>query len=360
MCFIEKGMTFERLDEHLSNAQRVGVSTDSGRFIFLSDAHKWDRTDVDRFNSVEQVYLSALKYYNEQDFSLVLLGDIEEGAGCNLSDVVNHYPRTFEAEAKFLPNRYWRVYGNHDHDWKKKEVRALLDRAMDSQVEVYPALVLGDNVMVVHGHEGDFFSDEVRGVIQIALRLFKKLFERLKRHSINTAENSRVRDRRAKLLYKWGKRNGMLIIAGHTHAAYFESISLTRLNSKLVRHLEHKVKAMPQSRLLAGERENLERKKRFMEVHDRFWKKNRSLPRGSLPLYFNTGCCKYDDGLTGIEIAEGNISLVKWTSASGSDPKREILASRRISRIVNGIMPLIIKRRNRRSRASRGARGSKQ
>ncbi len=337
MAFTERGMTFERLDDHLRRAKSVPLSPDLGRFIILSDAHKWDRSAVDLFRNVERVYLNALKYYDERNFTLVLLGDIEEGAGDRLRHVLEKYPLTLASEAKFLPDRYLRVYGNHDHDWKKDEFREHLDAAMGTPVEVHPSLLIGDNILVVHGHEGDFFSDELHGFTQIVLRAFKKLFESLQGHSRTTAENSRLRDRRAKLLYKWGKRNGMLVVAGHTHSAYFESISLTRIGYKLVQNLEKNLKAMPQSGLRANALEKLNSKKQSLEVHDPFWKKNHSLPKDSLPLYFNAGCCRYDDGLTGIEIADGRISLIKWTSTAWSDPKREVLAFRRISDIVDGM-----------------------
>ncbi len=331
MKFTEKGMTFARLDEHLGRAKPVGLSPDFSRYIFLSDAHKWDRSNVDLFDRVESVYLGALDHYDKQRFTLVLLGDIEEGAGATLGHVLEHYPNTFSAEARFLPDRYLRVYGNHDHDWKVDDIRALLDGAMGASVKVYPALVLGDRIMVVHGHEGDFFSDELRGFVQYLLRGFKKLYERLLGHSTKTAENSRLRDRRDNLLYAWAKRNGMLLIAGHTHEAYFESVSLTRMAFKSLRHLEDRVKAMPPSGLRENRAMDLDRKKRFLEAHDPFWKRNHSLPKGSLPIYFNTGCCRFDDGLTGIEIADGKISLVKWTATDGSAPKRDVLAWRRIA-----------------------------
>ncbi len=337
MNFTEKGMTFERLDDHRRRALKLDFDPDSSRLIIVSDAHKWDRSDVDLFNAVESIYLKALDFYNSQQFTLVLLGDIEEGAGDTLGDVLNNYPESFSAERRFLPSRYIRIYGNHDHDWKNDDVRRLLDVIMGSKVDVWPALLLGDKIMVVHGHEGDFFSDELHGLIQFILRAFKKIFERLFSKSRNAAENSRIRNRRAKLLYKWGKRHGMAIIAGHTHFAFYESISLTRLSYKVIQHLEKLLKAAPQSNLDDRRRDDLSRNKQFLMAHDRFWKRNQSLPKGSLPLYFNTGCCKYDDGLTGIEIAEGKLSLVKWTSTAGGAPTREALASRRISEILAGI-----------------------
>jgi len=331
MAITQKGMTFERLDEHRRRALKKDLDLNSGRFIFLSDAHKWDRSDVDFFNPVESVYLGALKSYNNDGYTLVLLGDIEEGAGDMLPHVVHNYPDTFAKEVGFFPGRYVRIYGNHDHDWKKDDIRKLLDGVMGSPVSVWPAMVLGDRIMVVHGHEGDLFSDELHSFTQVILRGFKKLAEKLFGGKPSAAENSRVRNLRAKLLYKWAKRNGMIVVAGHTHLAYFESMSLTRLTYKGISHLEKTLKAAPPTALDGELRNDLARKKHFMMAHDRFWKKNESLPEGALPLYFNAGCCKYEDGLTAIEIAEGKISLVKWTKVEGSAPERTVLASRRLA-----------------------------
>ena len=39
-----------------------------------------------------------------------------------------------------------------------------------------------------------------------------------------------------------------------------------------------------------------------------------------LPCYFNTGCCKFEDGdITGIELEDGAIRLIKWSS---DEPER--------------------------------------
>ena len=41
--------------------------------------------------------------------------------------------------------------------------------------------------------------------------------------------------------------------------------------------------------------------------------------------YFNSGCCCYVDGdITGIEIADASIRLIKWTTKDDS-PQREVL-----------------------------------
>lgn len=333
MKLTEKGMTFGRLDEHRERARREGFEPQTSRFVMLSDAHKWDSGPQDFFQHSKAAYLAALDYYFGNGFTLVLLGDIEEGAGDQLQHVLENYGETFVSENRFLPGRYIRVYGNHDHDWKKDDVRELLAQAMGApSVAVCPALLLGDRIMVVHGHEGDLFSDQLHGFTKVILRFFKKPAELLF-GGPSAAENSRLRNTRAKMLYKWGKANNMIVIAGHTHFAYFESVSLTRHLHDKIKHLEETVRTSPQS-ILQNEKSELDQKRSFMAAQDKFWKKNQSLHRGALPLYFNTGCCKYQYGLTGIEISDGTISLVKWTAPPGNLPKREALESRQLVDIM--------------------------
>ena len=43
------------------------------------------------------------------------------------------------------------------------------------------------------------------------------------------------------------------------------------------------------------------------------------------PSYFNTGCCCFSDGdITGIEIANGYIKLIKWSVVGGKSEKIEL------------------------------------
>ena len=42
-------------------------------------------------------------------------------------------------------------------------------------------------------------------------------------------------------------------------------------------------------------------------------------PEVGEPLYFNDGCCVHPSGITGIEIANGNIIFVTWNVKTKSD-----------------------------------------
>ena len=52
------------------------------------------------------------------------------------------------------------------------------------------------------------------------------------------------------------------------------------------------------------------------------------------PAYFNTGCCCYNDGdITGIEIAEGYIRLIKWFMENGIS-RRAVLEEKLLAELV--------------------------
>ena len=52
----------------------------------------------------------------------------------------------------------------------------------------------------------------------------------------------------------------------------------------------------------------------------------------STPCYFNSGCCCFGDGdITGLEIADGEIRLVKWSS------QRRVLAARPLDDVLDAV-----------------------
>ena len=64
----------------------------------------------------------------------------------------------------------------------------------------------------------------------------------------------------------------------------------------------------------------------------------------SPPCYFNTGCCSFPDGdITGLEIADGQVRLVRWPGnlreirgkeELGVDPEKRILETEDLERVL--------------------------
>jgi len=52
------------------------------------------------------------------------------------------------------------------------------------------------------------------------------------------------------------------------------------------------------------------------------------------PTYFNTGCCCFSDGdITGIEIEDGEIRLIRWKKDDNA-PQRDILEKTRLETLL--------------------------
>ena len=78
------------------------------------------------------------------------------------------------------------------------------------------------------------------------------------------------------------------------------------------------------------------------------------MPTVSPPCYFNTGCCSFPDGdITGLEIADGMIRLVRWPAklheivadGSGVDTHRRILEEAALEEILATVTDHLSRRR---------------
>ena len=91
----------------------------TANFIVFSDHHKGARDMADDFRLAEVNYAAALNYYNENRFTLIALGDCEELWENTPATVIEKNKAVLLTEAAFLEdNRYYRVFGNHDLEWK--------------------------------------------------------------------------------------------------------------------------------------------------------------------------------------------------------------------------------------------------
>ena len=137
--------------------------------------------------------------------------------------------------------------------------------------------------MILHGHQGQPIDDPERFKYSrwIVRNLWAPIGQRLlgQGNPVSASRFGRIRRKRDRLLYEWARKNKMLLVAGHTHRAMFLSESQAAIT-----HVEQ----YPAEQNADVKRE--------------------------VPCYFNAGCCLYVDGITGIELEDGEIRLVKWTT----------------------------------------------
>jgi hypothetical protein len=170
-------------------------------------------------------------------------------------------------------------------------------------------------ILLVHGHQGTFFSHKLRAVSRIMVRIWRAL-QRLFGFQLRTpSEDPCLRSEHDREMYSWAATQPRLIlIAGHTHRPVWSS--RTHLQ-KLEAELAGLVGPASAEAAATG---------RIRELEARIARLRASVPpcgdsEKTLPAYFNTGCCIYDDGdITGFELEDGVLRLVKWP-VGGTEPR---------------------------------------
>jgi hypothetical protein len=104
-------------------------------------------------------------------------------------------------------------------------------------------------------------------------------------------------------MYEWSKQdNNPVLITGHTHQPVFASLTHLEL---LYKKLDKVKKDNDDAAIEVLNKEIIFRQNEYDFVMGNY---------GDVkPCYFNSGCCCFVDGdITGIEIADGMIRLIKW------------------------------------------------
>ena len=302
----------------------IPFNPEKDKFVILSDQHKGARDGMDIFAKAAKNYLAALDHYNHNKFFYINLGDSEELWENLLVTVKKHNKATFEKEKLFLHRKaFIKIFGNHDLYWANDPLAPVsLEQIYGERIKIYEGAILQTkingkelSIYLTHGHQGDLQSDcnwfskwfvsDVWGPFQSYLHI-----------NPNTpSNNDDLKTAHNRMMYRWSsKRKNTLLITGHTHQPVFKS--LTHIE-QLYEQLEKAKKAGDEKAQAGLEKQIGHRKKKGDKMPDF---------TGYLDTYFNSGCCCFDDGdITGIEIADGCIRLIKWRYTPDKASERIVL-----------------------------------
>jgi UDP-2,3-diacylglucosamine pyrophosphatase LpxH len=284
---------------HLSKAfqsAKVIPIDDSSKIILMSDVHRGDGSWADDFSRNDNVYNAALAHYDHEKYTYIELGDGDElWKNKRMSDIVPVHKDTFSLlQNYYCEDRLYLIYGNHDMvKRQRKFVQKFYGRTYDTQekkdvlflknIQFHEGLVLrykdfNRKILLIHGHQGSMADYEFWGFRRFLVRYIWKNLELFGFNDpTSTAKNYRKKEKIEKRLVEWVNQKKHMLIAGHTHRPMF--------------------------------------------------------PAKDHPLYFNDGSCVHPRSITGIEIAEGSITLVKWKVKTKDDGilyiGREVLAGPR-------------------------------
>ena len=266
--------TGKRLDEAYRKALVVPFD-DRDHFIIFSDAHRGDNSAADEFAHNQSIFYHALSYYNAKGYTYIEAGDGDElWEHKRFRYIREAHSDVYQLLSAFhADKRLLLLYGNHNMYWRASAsvIRDLYrfhdeytDRDMDllPGIRVHESLRLrhtgtGQELFVLHGHQGDLTNDQLWRMSMIMFRYFWRFMHIVGfRNPSSPAKNVHKQHKIEKNFIKWIAHTGIPVLCGHTHRPKFPAA-------------------------------------------------------GDMP-YVNSGCCVHPRGITGIEIANGEIALVDW------------------------------------------------
>lgn len=264
-----------RLNRAYSQAKYIPFNNES-KFILFSDCHRGDNSFADDFANNRNIYFHALKQYYDQGFQYCELGDGDElWENLSFESLLNAHKNVYLLLKQFHKDqRLHMIWGNHDMvyrdpDYVEKHLSTYFDPKIGEEVELFcdidysEAIVLkhmdtGQEIFLTHGHQADWWNYLFWRWSRFMVRvLWKPLNVMGIADPTSPAKNYKELIRIERRTKKWiTDNNNLLTIVGHTH------------------------------------------RPRFPEPGD--------------IAYFNDGSCVHPRSITGIEIEQGEISLIKW------------------------------------------------
>lgn len=284
--------TSERFTQVYNRSKEIFFDN-SSKLIFFSDCHRGDNSWADDAVYNRDLFLHALDYYYDRNYTYIEVGDGDElWKNRSFPVILQSHDAVFRQIKKFHDaGRLYMLYGNHDivkknekfvqknlyqyYNYTTQRFEPLFDN-----IKIHEGLILRYmnspvTIFVIHGHQGDLMNDRLWPIARFMVRYLWRPLELLGiRDFTSPAKNDYRSDPIERNIMNWAKSNQRMVIAGHTHRPVF--------------------------------------------------------PEPGAAPYFNTGSCVQKGFLTGIEIQNGQIAMVKWSIKAGKNRAlyiaREIIA----------------------------------
>ncbi|WP_296380669.1 metallophosphoesterase family protein [Winogradskyella sp.] len=271
-----------RLDRAYKNAKRISFD-DSSKFILFSDCHRGDNSFADDFANNRNIYFHALKHYYSEGFSYCELGDGDElWENLSFESILNAHKNVYMLMKLFHEqDRLHMIWGNHDMVYRdpnyvEKHLSTYFDPKTGEDVELFCDIKYHEGIILqyskteqelflCHGHQADWWNYLFWKWSRFMVRvLWKPLNVMGIADPTSPAKNYKGLIKIERRTKKWiTDNNNLITVVGHTH------------------------------------------RPRFPEPGD--------------IAFFNDGSCVHPRSITGIEIENGSISLIKWQIVTTED-----------------------------------------
>lgn len=273
--------TESRLNHAFRNAIELPLNGCS-KYVLISDCHRGCGTSSDNFLKNQHLFFAALKYYYQNQFTYIELGDGDElWENKSYENIIETHNNVFWMLKKFYnENRLHMIYGNHDIQKRKQNyVKKYCDTYFCNETQqlqplfselTFPEAIRlqsmdnpENTLYLTHGHQASVLNSCLWFLARFLVRY---LWQPLENFGVldptSAAKNNRIKTRTEKRLNRWATKHQHLLITGHTH---------------------------------------------------------RPVLTYSSPYYCNTGSCVHPRCITCIEIEHCTLTLVKWCTSARND-----------------------------------------
>ncbi len=280
--------SIKRLDNAYKNAKIINFD-DSSKFILFSDCHRGDNSFADDFANNRNIYFHALRHYYAEGFEYCEIGDGDElWENLSFEPIFEAHKNVYKLMQLFhKENELHMIWGNHDMvyqnpNYVKKHLTTYFDKVLGIEVDLFPGIEYHEGIVLkhrateqevflTHGHQADWWNYLFWKWSRFMVRvLWKPLNVMGIADPTSPAKNYKELIKVERRTKKWiAENNNLITIVGHTH------------------------------------------RPRFPEPGD--------------IAFFNDGSCVHPRSITGIEIENGAISLIKWHIDTNDDGVLQIV-----------------------------------
>lgn len=273
---------YKRIQKVFSESETIPFDKNS-KIVMISDCHRGSGSGADDFSKNENIYYVAINHYLKENYTYIELGDGDElWKNRRFSKIHSEYRHIFKLLTRlYEKGKLYMIYGNHDMD-KSNPAWVTRNMPMFPDIKISSGLILrhhvsGRKILLLHGHQADFFNFKLWRLAKLLVRYIWQPLELIGvQNPFDTTYSTDRRELVEKLLMDWSRRENTMLVAGHTHRTVF--------------------------------------------------------PKDNEPQYYNDGSCVHRRYITCIEIVDDQVSLVRWSVQPRQDNvlyvKRDVVESR--------------------------------
>lgn len=261
----------------------------TSKYVLFSDCHRGDNSFADDFARNRNIYLHAFQHYNNEKYTYIELGDGDElWENTKFSAIFKANKHVYLLLKEFHDDgRLHFIWGNHDMDYKnpkhiQKNLHYYYDEVSETDKELLinasfsEAILLKDSstnasIFLLHGHQADWFNYLFWRLSKFLVRILWKPLQILGvSDPTSPAQNFKELIKVERNIENWIKTNkNQMVVIGHTHRPRF--------------------------------------------------------PKPNEVPFFNDGSCVHPRAITGLEISNYQITLIKWHVVAKEDGTLQII-----------------------------------